>query len=161
MKRAVIYYSLSGNTEKYAEDLAHETGADLIEIRLKKAMPAARWKQLMVGGKQAILHQKPEIENIFDNVNQYDEMIVGTPIWAGQAASPINTILEHKEIADKVVAVFTLSASGNNARCAARLRRELPNLRIVSSLVDMSHETAKENADKLKKLVKVVLDGEK
>ena len=52
MKRAVIYYSLSGNTEKYAADLAHEIDADLIRIKLKKPMPDARWKQFMIGGKQ-------------------------------------------------------------------------------------------------------------
>ena len=157
----MIYYSLSGNTEKYAIDLAHEIGADLIKIRMKKPLPDVRWKQFLIGGKQAIFHAKPEIEPLPQNIYQYDEIIIGTPIWAGETASPINTVLGHREIADKVAAVFTLSGSGNNTRCAARLRRELPNLKTVSSFVDMEQESAKENGEKLRELVKDIQNGEK
>ncbi|MBB5182630.1 flavodoxin [Catenisphaera adipataccumulans] len=161
MKRAVIYYSLSGNTEKYAKDLAHEIGADLIKIKMKNPLPNVKWKQFLIGGRQAIFHEKPEIEHLSQNMDQYDEIIIGTPIWAGQAASPINTVLERKEIAEKATAVFTLSGSGNNTKCAARLRKELPNLKTVSSFVDMNNETAKENPEKLRELVKEIQNGEK
>lgn len=160
MKRAVIYYSLSGNTEKYARDLAREIHADLIRIRPKKALPDKKWMQLLIGGKQAVFQEKPEIEPLPENIGQYDEIIIGTPVWAGRTASPVHTFLEEKEIAEKVTAVFTLSGSGNNDRCAEELRRQLPGLRCVISLVDMHQERSRENAEKFRELVRNIQDGE-
>lgn len=159
MKSLVLYYSLSGNTEKYAKDIADQLHADLLEIKLHKPMPDAKWKQMLFGGKQAVFNEKPGIEDLPETISEYDEIILGTPIWAGKPASPVNTVLTDPKIAEKVVAVFTLSASGNNTKCAKLLREKLPGLHTVISLKGPADKHADENSSKVKQLLKRITNG--
>ena len=39
MKRLVVYYSLSGNTEEAAKKIAEALGADLLKLETVKKMP--------------------------------------------------------------------------------------------------------------------------
>lgn len=62
MKRAVVFYSLSGNTKEAAEFISKETGADLFQIELVKSMPDSMPKQMMLGGIQSVFGMKPKIK---------------------------------------------------------------------------------------------------
>lgn len=50
MKKAVVFYSLSGNTQAGAKEIAEGIGADLIELKLVKPFPTEKSKQLALGG---------------------------------------------------------------------------------------------------------------
>ena len=95
MKRAIIYYSLSGNTKEAAEYIAEKLSIDLYRIELTKPMADKKWKQFLIGGMQSSFGMAPKIKGVPENIDQYDEIIIGTPIWAGKAASPINSILKN------------------------------------------------------------------
>lgn len=64
MKKAVVYYSLSGNTKEAAEKIAKEIGADLIHIDQMKAMPESKATQMFVGGMKATFGMKPQIKGV-------------------------------------------------------------------------------------------------
>lgn len=154
MKKAVIYYSLSGNTKGAAEYVAKETGADLFEIDLVKAMPEGMGKQIMYGGMLVTFGVKAKIKNVPENLSDYDEIILGTPIWAGKVAAPINTLISKYGIADKVATVFTLSGGGDNDKCIAALSKQIKNLKASVALADRSNELSAKNEEKLKQFVK-------
>ncbi|MDO4633351.1 MAG: flavodoxin [Eubacteriales bacterium] len=148
MRRAVVFYSLSGNTESAARMIADDIGADLIQIKMKKELPRSKWLRIVVGGRQATFGEKPQIEDL--QLSDYDEIILGTPVWAGKVASPLNTLFARYRIADRVTAVFTLSGSGDNRKCEEMLRRILPNLKQVISLADGNSRMAEENEEKIR-----------
>lgn len=150
MKRAVIYYSLSNNTKGTAEQLAKELGADVYQIDLVKALPDSKAGQMLEGGRQATFGIKPEIKGMPEDISQYDEIIMGTPIWAGKCASPFNTVLEDATVCKKIVAVFTYSGGGDNAGCIKALSKKLPNIRTNVALADSRTKFASANEEKLK-----------
>lgn len=145
MKRAIIYYSLSDNTKEAAEYLAEKLQADTYRIELTKPMPDKMWKQMLTGGMQSSFGMTPQIKGEPDNVDEYDEIIIGTPIWAGKAAAPMNSLLKHDEIADKVVAVFTFSGGGDNEKCISNLSKKLKNMRRSVALADRSNGASGNN----------------
>ena len=149
MKRLVIYYSLSGNTRSAAEKIAENLGADLIQIDFVKPLPKGTAGQMFEGGKQATFGMKPEIKGMPTDVSQYDEIIIGTPIWAGKAASPFNTVFTNKDVCEKVVAVFTFSGGGDNDKCIEALSKKLSNLKADVALADRSNAAAENNTSKL------------
>lgn len=61
MKKAVVFYSLSGNTQAAAKEIAEGIGADLIELKLVKPFSTEKSKQLALGGMQAMFGMKPAI----------------------------------------------------------------------------------------------------
>lgn len=81
MKKAVVFYSLSGNTQAAAKEIAEGIGADLIELKLVKPFPTEKSKQLALGGMQAMFGMKPAIQELSKNIKEYDVLILGTPIW--------------------------------------------------------------------------------
>lgn len=145
MKRAVIYFSYEGNTKEAAEFIAKETGADLIQIETVEALPEDRNVMLKKGAFQAMSGAKPAIKELPD-LGAYDEIILGSPVWAGVVASPVNTFLKSCDCLDKIIAVFTLSGSGSNERCIKKLTKILTNLKNHVSLFDRKTDNSENNA---------------
>ncbi len=136
MKRAIVYYSLSGNTKEAAEKLADLLQAELIRVDTARPMPDSFKSRILKGGFQAVFGVKPRITGLTVRPEEYDELILGTPIWAGLFAAPTNTVLAANGIAEKVTAVFTLSGGGDNSKCLEALRKKLPNLKHTAALAD-------------------------
>lgn len=153
MKRAVIYYSLTSNTKEAAESIAKQIGAELYRMETVKPMPVEKEKQMLVGGMQATFGMKPKVKGIPEQIDTFDELILGTPIWAGKNAPAINTLLKSKDVKNKITAVFTFSGGGDNDSCIQRLQKKLPNLKYTVALADRQNELASENADKLASFV--------
>ena len=145
MKRAVVYYSLSENTKEAARIIAEKLGADIYRIHTKKKMPKSFASQIMFGGMQACFGLKPAITDVPENLFEYDEIILGTPIWAGKHSPAINTLIHKYHIENKVVAVFTLSGGGDNNQCIPVLEKLLPNMKCNVALADKNNDKAAEN----------------
>lgn len=158
MKRAVVFFSLSGNTKEAAEFISKETGADLFQIELVKPMPDSMPKQMMRGGMQSTFGMKPDIKGVPENISDYDEIILGTPIWAGKAASPVNTFISKYGIENKVTAVFTFSGGGDNDKCILKLSQLLKNMKNQIALADRNSNMADKNSERLKKFVMLILN---
>lgn len=156
MKKAVVFYSLSGNTQAAAKEIAEGIGADLIELKLVKPFPAEKSKQLALGGMQAMFGMKPAIQELSKNIKKYDVLILGTPIWAGTIAAPVHSFLNKYQVLDKIVAVFTFSGGGDNKRCIAKLSKRLPRLKVEVALANRDSDLAIHNADKIHHFIKEV-----
>lgn len=158
MKRAVVYYSLTGNTKEAAEFIAKSLNADLFEIDFATPLPEARNKQMMEGGRQATFGVCPEIKGVPDGLMIYDEIILGMPVWAGKNASPINTLFKKYDIEEKVSAVFTLSGGGDNKRCLKKLSKKLKNIKHSVALADRANPIASDNMAKLETFIKEITE---
>lgn len=156
MKKAVVFYSLSGNTQAAAKEITEGIGADLIELKLVKPFPTEKSKQLALGGMQAMFGMKPAIQELSKNIKEYDVLILGTPIWAGTIAAPVHSFLNKYQVLDKIVAVFTFSGGGDNKRCIAKLSKRLPRLKVEVALANRDSDLAIHNADKIHHFIKEV-----
>lgn len=153
MNRAVVYYSLSGNTKEAAKVIARKLGAKIFEIDLVKPLPKNTVRQMLVGGMQSTFGRRPKIKGVPDNIDYYDEIILGMPVWAGMPASPVNTFIKNYGVADKIDAVFTFSGGGDNDRCFAQLSKSLKNIKSQVALADRNNNASKDNEEKLEKFV--------
>ena len=145
MKRAVVYYSLTGCTKKTAEAIAGKTGADLIRIDTVKEMPAGFKSRIMYGGMLATFGIKPKIKDLPCDLSSYDDIILGTPVWASTFAPALKTLFASADISSKVTSVFTYSGSGDNGKCLAKLSKILPNIKNTVSLLDEGKGPREEN----------------
>lgn len=154
MKRLVVYYSLSGNTENAATMIAEKLGADIVKVDTVKAMPKSFAAQILVGGGQVAMNVVPKIKPLKVDVNTYDEIILGTPIWNSKGVPAINAFLKDKTAAEKVTSVFTLSGGGESKKCMDALEAQLPNLKHSVSLLDKKHVDSKDNETKIEMFIK-------
>ncbi|HWT75129.1 MAG TPA: hypothetical protein VN258_10480 [Mobilitalea sp.] len=80
MKILIVYYSLEGNTELIAQKIASYVNADVLRLIPKKEYPSSGFKKFFWGGKSVVFGEKPELETYHVNIDQYDKIIIGTPI---------------------------------------------------------------------------------
>lgn len=120
MKTAIVYYSLEGNTKFAAERMAAQMGADLIALEPLKAYPVKGFLKFYHGGKAAVFGEKPALKPYVFDETQYDQVIIGSPVWASKCAPPINTFMaKHKKWLKKLggrhIGIL-LCQSGNGAQ---------------------------------------------
>ncbi len=134
MKTAIVYYSLEGNTELVANQLAAMLSADCIALHPTKQYPTGVVSKFIWGGKSAVFADEPELENYVFDSSQYDLVILGTPIWAGTFVPPLRTFLKQQKLANKNIALYACCAGGSTARCFQKLKEELPGCTVLGEL---------------------------
>ena len=157
MKRLVVYYSLSGNTEDAARIIATKTGADLLKLETVKPMPKSFAAQILVGGGQVAFNYVPALKPLGKDLNDYDEIILGSPIWNSKGVPAINAFLQDESAAAKVTALFFLSAGGGTEKGLTAITKKLPNLKNTVSLLDKKHEGSRDNEAKTEKFAAAIL----
>lgn len=154
MKRAIVYYSLTNNTKATAEIFAEKLEADIYGVDFVTPLPNNKAGQMLEGGRQVVFSVKPEIKGEPKDYSQYDEIIIGSPIWAGKCASPFNTLFENSDFCDKVVAIFTYSGGGDNDGCIKAIKDKLKNLKYNVALADSKTKFASTNDEKIEEFLK-------
>ena len=100
MKSLVVYYSRSGKTKDIAGIISKKLGADIEEIDDYKNRKGLLG--FISSGNEAHLQRTIPIEKLKKDPAQYELLIVGTPIWAGNMSTPILSFFkEYKEKINK------------------------------------------------------------
>ena len=118
----VAYFSATGHTAPIAEYAAEILGADLYEIIAEDPYTEADLAYY-TGGRcdkeQDDPSVRPAISGTVENMERYDIVLIGHPIWHGQAPRIISTFLESYDFSGKSLVTFCTSASsglGSSAR---------------------------------------------
>ena len=98
MKILVTYYTRGNNTKKIAETISKNLNADLDEIiDLKdRSRKIIGW---LIAGKDAITKKLTKIK-YEKKPEDYDLVIIGTPVWAGTMTPAIRTYLTNNKLKD-------------------------------------------------------------
>lgn len=109
-KRLVAYFSASGVTAKVAENLADAIGADIFEIQPEVPYTKADLNWMDKKSRSTIEMSdptsRPSIAAKRDNMDEYDTIFVGFPIWWYIAPTIINTFLESYDLKGKTIIPF-------------------------------------------------------
>lgn len=112
-KTLVAYFSASGVTKKVAERLAKGINADLFEIEAKEPYTNAdlNWQNNKSRSSVEMndKRSRPAIRRTVQNMEQYDVVFVGFPIWWYREPSIIDTFMEAHDFAGKQIIPFATS----------------------------------------------------
>ncbi len=110
----VAYFSATGTTQPLAEYTADILGADIYEIVPEQPYTQADLAYYTNGRadrEQNDSSARPAISNSVPNMEQYDVVFLGYPIWHGQAPRIISTFLENYDFSGKTIIPFCTSHS--------------------------------------------------
>jgi flavodoxin len=129
MKKIFIYYSLSGNGDVVATYLKTKN-IDVRKVIIKDKMPKSYIGQILKGGFLAGINYKMELDNFDNNTDNYDEIIIGSPIWNGRLACPINTVLDNIDL-NKRISFVLYSGSGEAPKAEKMIKEGFGNVNII------------------------------
>lgn len=130
MKKLVAYFSASGVTKAAAEHLVKAAGADLFEI--KPAAPYTRadldWtnKKSRSSVEMNNPDSRPEIAERLSNMEDYDTVFIGFPIWWYVAPTIINTFVESYDFSGKTIIPFATSGGSGMGKTVEVLKALCP-----------------------------------
>lgn len=114
-KILVAYFSATNNTEGVAQKLADGLGADLYEIVPEQPYTN---EDLDYGNSKSRSSvemddpdTRPAISGSVENMEQYDIVFIGYPIWWGEAPRIMSTFVESYDFDHKTLVAFCTSAS--------------------------------------------------
>ncbi len=112
-KSLVAYFSASGVTKRVAEKLATVVKGDIYEITPEKPYTSADLNWMDKNSRSSIEMKdhssRPEIAGTVKNMEEYNVVYVGFPIWWYVAPTIINTFLESYDFSGKTVIPFATS----------------------------------------------------
>ncbi|MCF7930592.1 MAG: hypothetical protein K9L02_03670 [Acholeplasmataceae bacterium] len=105
-KILVAYYSFEGTTELIAQAIAKMTQADLLSIKPVNELKSKGFSKYFWGGSQVFMKKAPDLIPFECDISQYDQIFIGSPIWAGTFAPPIKSFLKFPALVDKKIYFF-------------------------------------------------------
>ena len=133
MKKVLVaYFSASGVTKGAAEQLAAVAGADLYEIKPAQPYTDAdldwRDKQSRSTVEMKDKNSRPAITDKLKNMQDYDVVYVGFPIWWYTAPTIINTFMEAYDFKGKTVIPFATSGGSSIKKACEDLKAAYPDV---------------------------------
>lgn len=133
-KSAVIYFSATGTTKEVAEKISEVTNSDIIEI-----IPTQKYtsEDLSYNNDNCRANQeqndenaRPEIQNKI-NVDDYDVIYLGYPIWWGTAPKIIFTLLDNYNFNGKNVILFCTSGGSGISQSVSDIKEYNRNMNVL------------------------------
>ena len=134
-RKVVAYFSASGVTAKVAENLSEAIGADLFEIAPAVLYTKADLDWTDKNSRSTIEMNDPASRPVIagkrDNMDEYDTIFVGFPIWWYVAPTIINTFLERYDLTGKTVIPFATSGGSGMGKTNEKLQPSCPNAKLL------------------------------
>lgn len=133
MNKLVVYFSYTNHTKMIAEKIKESLDCDILEI--KTVVPYSNDYQMVVDDEHnsEASNHLPEIENINIDLNKYDEIIIGTPVWWYRPAPAIRTFLTQNDLSAKTIIPFATNA-GWLGRTFAEIKKLCPNSNVKGEM---------------------------
>ena len=130
MKKLFLYCSYTGNGE-IVSDIFKSHEYDLRKVREKKKMPKSFFWSMMVGGFRASIHSKGKLVDYNNDISNYEEIVVGGPIWNARLNPTTNSILKETDFTNKKLTFVLYSGSGTGKKAEKKIKKIFPKAKII------------------------------
>lgn len=105
-KSLIVYFSYTGNTRQIANKIKKVTGYDVLE--LEPMVPYSEDYQTVVDREEEKMDREEIIllKPIDVNLEEYDHIILGSPVWWYTVAPPVRSFLLQNDLSNKEIISF-------------------------------------------------------
>ena len=139
-----VGYIQKGNTHIIADIIAAKTNANLFEIKKTEPYPARYEDCKPVASREKATNARPALTATVSNMDDYDVIFLGYPIWYGDAPMPVYTFLESYDFSGKKIIPFCTHGGSGLSGTEQRLMLACPNAEILPGFA-ISGTTAQNN----------------
>ena len=128
-KVLVAVFSASGVTKRVGQEVARISGGDFFEIVPVEKYTSADLNYMNSRSRSSVEMNdpsaRPEIAGRVNNMDSYDTLIIGFPIWWGVAPRIIETFLESYDLSGKTILPFCTSGGSGVGRSDTALHKNV------------------------------------
>ena len=128
-KTLVAVFSASGVTKRVGQEIARISGGDFFEIVPVEKYTNADLNYMNSRSRSSVEMNdpsvRPEIANRVSDMDSYDTVVIGFPIWWGVAPRIIETFLESYDFGGKTILPFCTSGGSGVGRSDTELHKNV------------------------------------
>ncbi len=132
-KKLVVYFSYTGHTKMITDKIKEKLDCDILKI--ETVVPYSTDYDTVVNDEQNSERSDflPEIKDININLDNYDEIILGTPVWWYRPAPAIRSFLTKYDLTGKTVIPFATNA-GWLGKTFFEIKNMCPNSNVKNNM---------------------------
>lgn len=129
----IVYFSETGNTEILAELIHEQVGGDM--FRIEPVTPYPQGEELFDYTKaEQDNDERPEISGSVENMEQYDTVFIGYPIWWYEVPQIIKTFLDDYDLSGKKVIPFNTHEGSRDGGTYDYIAEQEPDAEVLEGL---------------------------
>ncbi len=130
----IAYFSHSGNTRTIANQIYDAAGGDLFEIKTVDSYPEEYEAVVEIAKKELNDGYKPSLATHVENIDSYDVVFLGYPIWWGTMPMAIETFLTEHDLSGKTVIPFCTHEGSRFGSSVTDIKNLCPNASLLEGL---------------------------
>lgn len=141
----IAYFSKTGTTETVAKQIQTETGGDLFKIEVINPYPDEYRATTEQAKKELEENFYPALKEKVQNLEKYDIVFLGYPIWWGTMPMPIFTFLSENDLSNKKIIPFATHQGSGLGRSVEDLMKAVPSGKIGKNGIAVRSRTSQKN----------------
>ena len=137
-------YIEKGNTEIVAETIAELTGGDLYRITTAEPYPDDYASMLARAQEELDADARPALAGELPNLDDYDVLMIGYPIWHGATPRAVLTFLESYDLSGKTLIPFNTHEGSGQSGTVSEIAASAPGAEMLEGIA-IQGKTAQED----------------
>lgn len=133
-KVLVVYFSHTGNTENVANFIHQAVGGDIVKLETEEQYTDNYNDLLDIAQEEKNENARPALSTKIDNIDEYDTIFLGYPIWWGDMPMAIYTFLDEYDLSGKTIAPFVTSGGSGLSGTPSNIQDEEPEANVTEGL---------------------------
>ncbi len=130
----IVYFSHTGNTEMVANFIHEAVGGDIVKLETQEPYTNNYNDLLDIAQEERNENARPALSTQIDNIDEYDTIFLGYPIWWSDMPMAIYTFLDEYDLSGKTIAPFTTSGGSGLSGTPNNIAQEEPNATVTEGL---------------------------
>ena len=140
----VVDGKVLGNTQYVAQIIQENTGADLFRIEAEMPYPLEHETLVDQAAEEQDSNARPAIKDQIDDLDQYDTVFLGYPIWWSDLPMILYTFLEEYDLSGKTVVPFSTHGGSGLARTISTIEELQPDADVLEDGFTVSRNNVAE-----------------
>ena len=147
-KVLVVYFSYGGNTQKLAKLVSDKVGGDFIRIETVKNYP--EYSKLFDYTKsERDNNERPELKDLNINIEDYDTIFIGYPIWWYTLPMPVFSFLDKYDLSGKTIIPFNTHRGSGDGGTYDTIKSIEPGAKVLKGLPISGDDMKRDQSDKV------------
>ena len=151
-KVLVVYFSQGGNTQKLAKLISDKVGGDFVRIETVQTYPnpETNYNELAdMAKKERDNDERPELKDLDINLDDYDTIFVGYPIWWYTLPMPMYTFFDTYDFSEKTIVPFNTHEGSGDGGTYETIEKFEPNATVLEGLAIRGGDMANDQSSKV------------
>ena len=151
-KVLVVYFSQGGNTQKLAKLISDKVGGDFVRIETVQTYPnpETNYNELAdMAKKERDNDERPELKDLDINLDDYDTIFVGYPIWWYTLPMPMYTFFDTYDFSEKTIVPFNTHEGSGNGGTYETIKDFEPKATVLNGLAIRGGDMANDQSSKV------------